>query len=387
MFGHLDLLFGSREQLRYHQCSLCESLRQHYGFFGRLFTNYDMALCGSIVLETTGRPLPVTKKPCPMALRNPVMRLPYGLGGFLASMSVLLAAEKVKDDRYDEKRHYPAFVERWITAKREQAIQNLAGSGFDPALVEQSFQIQRDMEKTGGTLSDLAEPTGRVMAAVYTRAGSVCELGDHGRILGDIGRSLGRIIYVIDSLVDFQSDTRNGLFNPLRGCQPPVPAEPRPRIPEASLTEAGDILMAGIDAVEAAFEQLPLAPLFKEQIVRGLNQKVHESLASAHHECPDPVPSRIRWLNLMSYRAATLPLISMPSFAFASNGKDNGGGCYGSLFFCMIMAVLYMFICRGCCGRTCRQGPDQVTVDEGCGGRRTYRRDPCTGRYRNDRCC
>jgi hypothetical protein len=86
-------------------------------------------------------------------------------------------------------------------------------------------------------------------------------------------------------------------------------------------------------------------------------------------------------------KIAPISFISSPAIALASNGKGNASACYESLTFLAIMLIAYAVICRGCCGRGCSSRPDRVTVDHGCGGRKTYKRDSCTGRYRDDGCC
>jgi len=79
-----------------------------------------------------------------------------------------------------------------------------------------------------------------------------------------------------------------------------------------------------------------------------------------------------------------------PQVAFASDGSDSYSGCCGSLGLCGIMLIAFYFIFRGCFGSfrgCCFSHPDEITTEDRCGGKRTYKRDSCTGRYREKSGC
>jgi hypothetical protein len=131
-------------------------------------------------------------------------------------------------------------------------------------------------------------------------------------------------------------------------------------------------------------DALPLAQNFKTGITNGLMQ-MNQELECFGKDCSsveksNPLRSAFRW--------ASVGWMLSPAVAVAGSGVDTGiSKCAESTVFLVLMLMIYSAICRGCCGNSSRRGRDNVTVDHGCGGKRTYHRNSWTGEYRDRSAC
>jgi hypothetical protein len=203
MFGHLEL--NVRDFSKY-QCSLCHALSEDYGQTARFFTNDDMALCLWLAINATERRIKAGKKTCILLYRQEIFDTNHPLLHYLAAQTVLLVAEKIKDDIADNGKRLPQKVLAWVGRKRIKAESILNAMGVSPRIVKQSFEMQRALEKTEVDLLRLAEPTVIVMSEIYSSAAIVGGFPDFKSSFSTIGSALGQIIYFIDSVVDYKND-------------------------------------------------------------------------------------------------------------------------------------------------------------------------------------
>jgi hypothetical protein len=382
MFGHLDINFGRDRDFRRYQCSLCHALAADYGSMARFLTNYDIALCLLIASGAGARNIIVRKKVCPAFSINETLNQQHPLLKYLSAITILLVSEKVKDDIYDEKRHYPAFAEKWLEKRRKKADKILAQLGFDPLLIERTFEIQRLLEsKEKIDLLQVSEPTAYIMSEIYTFTALVNKTPESEETLRQIGYHLGRIIYILDSLIDYSHDMHRNAFNPLQRCFAST-KEITENIPQEAKVQSYLLLNTALSNLQRLLRDLPGS----FGLINALPERIRRKIESAMALPSYPVKEQEHTIWKLR-RMTPLSLLSLPDMALASNGREGGNACYESITFLIIMLVAYAVICRGCCGRGCSSQPDKVTVDHGCGGRKTYRRDSCTGRYRDDGCC
>jgi hypothetical protein len=84
------------------------------------------------------------------------------------------------------------------------------------AVVADYIAEQREFEKQGKfDLDAAADPTAKALGKIF-----MCFGGDSasGRVLRRLGYCMGRYIYIIDAVSDFESDLKNGSYNPFCGC-------------------------------------------------------------------------------------------------------------------------------------------------------------------------
>ncbi|GKT09151.1 hypothetical protein DSTSK_24560 [Desulforhabdus sp. TSK] len=177
----------------------------------------------------------------------------------------------------------------------------------------------------------------------------------------------------------YRHDVLAGIFNPLHHCfgrHFKTVEEPPARLKH----QVKALLDAALLEVERTVGELPATDYLQDLLVLRLRRRITEILNG-------PIPKPDHSLSLLKKGPMTiLSVLSSPTFASASNGGKSTGCPFEPLVAPALMLFILIAIGRNCLGCR-RRGPDTITVDHGCGGRKTYRRDHCSGRYRDDSCC
>lgn len=288
MFGFVVADAGAlseeeKERYRAVYCGLCLALRDRYGQLSRACLTYDLTffvlLCNSLhePAETQGTSHCVMH-PAPAAPRT-WARSPWT--DYAADLSVALAYHKVLDDVADDGDLAARAATRLLAGAYERAraripeqcaeieramaaIQAIEGSGRNntPAL--------SDSTETACVSPLSADATDTALAFDPDAAAR-----EFGRMLGrlfahnqrfwteameELGRSLGRFIYLMDAAVDFNDDAASGSYNPfvtlgsdaeamratlsLAAADAAAPYERLPLVQDAHLMDA--ILYSGV---------------------------------------------------------------------------------------------------------------------------------------------
>lgn len=244
MFGYLqadrarlDEAQASRYRAVY--CGLCRSLRQTYGAAARLALTYDMTFLRMLLSslyepdERHGRERCVMHPLCPHEYAQ------TDFSDYAAAMNVLLARESCLDGWHDD-RSAPKYLAAQAlspAAKRAAAAYPAQADAIRSGLSQLAA-----VEARGACEPDAAANAfGAILAALFSP--------QHDRwqpVLAEFGMALGRFIYLLDAVCDYDADRRRGRYNPL-----PDGLMTGPRPMHAELT-----LLVG-DAA-SAFERLPL---------------------------------------------------------------------------------------------------------------------------------
>ena len=242
MFGFVAADAGAlseeeKERYRAVYCGLCLALRDRYGQLSRACLTYDLTffvlLCNSLhePVETQGashcvmHPAPAAPRPWALDLID-----------YAADLSVALAYHKVLDDVADDGDLKARAAERLLAGAYERAPgmhpravrRDRAGHGGHPGHRRGRAQQRRCSFSGGaGTACDSpfsADATDAVLAFDPDAAAH-----EFGRMLGrlfahnqgfwaetmeELGRGLGRFIYLMDAAVDFADDAETGSYNP-----------------------------------------------------------------------------------------------------------------------------------------------------------------------------
>jgi len=388
MFGHLHELAENCEGFSLYRCSLCHSLARSHGQTARFLTNDDMALCLAVIAGLSENEPARQKAFCPIGKKTEIFSPSDPLMRFLAHVTMVLVQEKVRDDRFDGDCRGSGWWYRRMERKARQATGELAQSGFDAGMISDAFDKQRRLEKTSGcTLNRLSAQTALVMEKILVFACRQAGCVGCSEIAAITGRRLGRIIYIKDGLVDYHDDLRKNRFNPVAAisdsCQT-CGKGGRVKIDWAPRDHALAFLESQCKGLLHIIQESPLAQPMKLDLARGLEKMPATAGKMEIH----PKASLADSLITQWFRWAPFFWFTSPRAAQAVNGSSGGNeSCYQNATFLIVVIMIYLAICRGWCGGR-RRGPDQVTVDRGmCGGTKTYRRDPCSGRYRDDSCC
>ena len=222
MFGYVraesqELRVREYEYYRGAYCGLCRAMGKCTGQCSRLTLNYDillLALSRTVLLRDTVR---FEQKRCavhPLKKRN-VMKRNEALD-FSASISAILTYYKVRDDILDKGAVRSLitrlFVLPFAAHARKKALKRM------PALCEldekilQKLKRLSSLEKERIASVDIpAEIFGELLSDVL----SFGIEGNEKRIAENIGKSIGKWIYIADALDDMEDDVSSGNYNPL----------------------------------------------------------------------------------------------------------------------------------------------------------------------------
>ena len=218
MFGYIktqsaDLRLRDFECYRACYCGLCRTMGSCTGQCSRLTLNYDFAFLAVLRLSLTGEKPDVKKVRCPIhpLHRRKVMRKSPQLV-YCADASALLTAGKLSDDLVDE-RGFGKFRARLAKLFLSGAARRAEKRNPELASeIAKQLAMLRECEKSDTSVSadKPAAIFGKLMRAVASNGLE----GAAARIAGTIGDAVGRWIYFVDAVDDFEKDKKKKRFNP-----------------------------------------------------------------------------------------------------------------------------------------------------------------------------
>jgi len=222
MFGYVradagELRVREHEYYKGTYCGLCRAMGKCTGQCSRMTLSYDVLLLGLMRIALLREKTSFEQKRClmhPLKKRNIMVR--NGTLDFSARVSALLTYHKVRDDIADSgfiKRVFTRiFVLPFAAGARRKAIKR------DPALRELDARCAERL----GELSRLEKER---IASVDIPAGVFGELlcdvisfglsGNEKKIAENVGRSVGKWIYIADALDDMAEDIKSKNYNSL----------------------------------------------------------------------------------------------------------------------------------------------------------------------------
>lgn len=242
MFGFVVADAGAlsekeKERYRAVYCGLCFALRDRYGQLSRACLTYDLTffvlLCNSLhePAETQGashcvmHPAPAPPRPWARSAWT----------DYAADLSVALAYHKVLDDIADDGDLKARAAERLLAGAYERARTRIPEQCAE---IERAMAAIRTIEEAGRSNEDaLSGGAGTACDSPFSADATDAVLAfdpdaaahEFGRMLGrlfahnqgfwaktmeELGRGLGRFIYLMDAAVDFDDDAASGSYNP-----------------------------------------------------------------------------------------------------------------------------------------------------------------------------
>ena len=212
MFGYITANLKELPETaknRYQQvyCGICKAIHRQYGQLPRLCLSYDMAFLALLLMSLYEPEEEVGGRGC---LLHPVKSKDYLDNAYIrycADMNVVLAYYKAQDDAHDEGR---------LTSK---ALAALLKKGYEDikeryprqcAAIAACIEALSRLEKAGCDNPD--EPAGcfgELMGQLLVYRQDLWT-----PVLEQMGRALGRFIYLADAAVDYRHDRRKGSYNP-----------------------------------------------------------------------------------------------------------------------------------------------------------------------------
>ena len=188
-------------------CGVCKGIGASCGHAARMGLSYDMAFLSALLHNMSGKDIRVEKQHCfeHMIVRRPIAAVDE-LTEELGALNTVLVYYKLTDDIEDEKRGRGArlwFRRGFLRAKKRYPELT--------EIVDRNMRTQAACERAKTASPDIAaDATANMMR----------ELSDH--FLGEkrseasagLFYALGKWIYLIDALDDYDKDKKKGAYNP-----------------------------------------------------------------------------------------------------------------------------------------------------------------------------
>ncbi len=203
-------------ELDYYQavyCGLCRTMGKCTGQCSRLTLSYDFTYFALVRMALEGKDSTLSGKRCFVhPLKKRLMAEQNDTLELCAYLSGIMVYHKLCDDRQDErggKRFVAGLTKPYANALRKKALRK--GYGQVDEQVRQCMQRLGEMEKACPMSADQpAELFGELMASLF----SYGLTGNTQKIARNVGKHIGRWVYLVDAIDDFEEDRKKGRYNP-----------------------------------------------------------------------------------------------------------------------------------------------------------------------------
>lgn len=250
MFGYVradvpQLRVRENEYYRAVYCGLCRAQGKCTGQCSRFTLNYDMTFLALLRIAIDGKNIEIKRGRC---IAHPLKKRAYVKLceplSYCAYASAILTHGKIIDDIDDErglKKLKALAVRPFSHRMRRKALTKY--SELDK-LVFDGLKKLSEIEKKHETSVDIpAEAFGEILADIASYGLS----GNDEKIMRELGRHIGRWIYVIDAIDDIEDDLEAGRFNALACLYGGM-------IPEDEKESLANSLKLGLLRAEAAYD-------------------------------------------------------------------------------------------------------------------------------------
>lgn len=207
MFGYLRLertnaTAETRKYYRQEYCTLCHALWKFYGYKPRFLLSYDVTFMAALLdLD----PQISFKEKLPICYFRKDVETDIERWRKLSAISVLLAAEKLRDNIYDDK----SVIARIIIAFFGKSIKRAEKDYPELSLfLKEGFKKMNEIEKSNGNVYAMADAFADIMT------GSKRILFGESDFEDAVLRHVASWIYFIDAIDDLDKDAKDGSFNP-----------------------------------------------------------------------------------------------------------------------------------------------------------------------------
>lgn len=207
MYGYLRLDTKSapveiRRYYRQEYCTLCHSLWNFYGYKPRFLLSYDVTFMAALL---DLNPTISFYERLPICYFKQKIDIDIEKWKKLSAISVLLAAEKLRDNIYDEN----SIISRIIIFIFHRSVKRAEKDYPElSAYLRAGFRKMSDIEKQKGTVYDLATAFAEIMVGSKTILYGESEFEDA------VLRHVAEWIYFIDAIDDLDKDIKEGSYNP-----------------------------------------------------------------------------------------------------------------------------------------------------------------------------
>ena len=211
MFGYVvvekpSLRLREYDYYRATYCGLCHAMGKCTGCASRLTLSYDMTFFALIREMLEGEEVLFVKKRCP---RHPIKKIETveinSQLEYSAYVGGILTAGKIEDNINDEKgakRAIASFLRLFLSKMEREADKNLPEISY---LVEQKLSELKEVETNMVRSIDVpADIFGDMMGSLLSYGLD----GDKKLVASNIGKRIGRWIYIVDAFDDYDKDRK-----------------------------------------------------------------------------------------------------------------------------------------------------------------------------------
>ena len=211
MFGYVKTDFPNlyvKDTVLYKAmyCGLCKGIGRACGQKGRFLLNYDLTFLSVLMHNILGVDVKIENQKCVIhQLRKRPIAVVDSLTEKIGALNVILAYHKMNDDVIDSgkgKLSRALFSSAYKKAKKKEPLLD--------EIVSKRYAELIAYEKINGDSVDMAaDPFGNMLLDVV----KVISKEEFSNELGNLAYNLGKWIYLIDALDDFDKDKRKNNFN------------------------------------------------------------------------------------------------------------------------------------------------------------------------------
>ncbi|MBO5258293.1 MAG: hypothetical protein J6C42_12400 [Clostridia bacterium] len=219
MFGYVRPLVPQLKVMEYEMyravyCGLCRAMGRVTGQMSRLTLSYDFTLLAMVRMILEGVTPEFERFRCAAhPLKQRTFVRDNAVLEYAAAMSAVLAYLKNRDDLADErglKKVRAMLADVPVTQMNRHGMRYLPETAADELACR--MDVLAALEAAGcPSVDQAADAFGGVLAYVFALGLD----GDAAVLAEDIGRHVGRFVYVCDAADDLPEDIRRGRYNPL----------------------------------------------------------------------------------------------------------------------------------------------------------------------------
>lgn len=209
MFGYVlpdkpNLYMRDYALFRAYYCGLCHAMKKESGQIARLSVNYDAAFISLFFHDVRGEKPTVVQKRCILNPKKRAVIAQTKTAEEVARLNLVLLGMKLQDDRADgdNKPFRRLAFSRQIKKARKRSPEFAS-------FADECAARQREEERAGGSLDGAAEPFADMMRKTFAFLAGEKNATDIERI----GYLLGKFVYFMDALDDYDRDLKKGRFN------------------------------------------------------------------------------------------------------------------------------------------------------------------------------
>ena len=217
MFGYVkplipELKVKENELYKGTYCGLCRTMGKNTGCLSKLTLNYDFAYLALVRFVLEKRKAVAKMRRCVVhPFKKRVMLEPDDTLKYCARASVILTRLKLSDNVKDSRgmakmKARIVNMMRIFLKKTPKELENLEKTVCE--LIEKLSALEKEKCDSIDTVAD-------IFGEILSNIASFGLEGSEKILSNELGRHLGRWIYVIDACDDYEKDLKDGSYNPL----------------------------------------------------------------------------------------------------------------------------------------------------------------------------